>query len=273
MAGFKVNGVDLDTLFEPIGSTSKRADVGYTISGSDISNFYADATLGTPYGTTDYRSNNTDIGTLFAALGSVGGQTLFLYAWGGNSYGEATSEDSKSWISVSAGGFHTAAIRSDYNLFTWGNANYGRLGVAPPFSYVDPGTNHTAALDRNGILFTWGANFTGQLGDGTATSRSSPVQIGANSWTSVSAGANHTLAISSDGKLFAWGENNTGQLGDGTASTPRSSPVQIGTSSWIAVSAGANFSLAIRNDGGLFTWGSGTSARLGLGSYKCWIQT
>lgn len=71
MAGFKVNGVDLDTLFEPIGSTAKRADVNYLINGVDISNIYADASLGTQYGTTNFKTNNVDIGTLFAALGSI----------------------------------------------------------------------------------------------------------------------------------------------------------------------------------------------------------
>jgi alpha-tubulin suppressor-like RCC1 family protein len=45
-------------------------------------------------------------------------------------------------------------------------------------------------------LFTWGFNGNGQLGDGTNSSRSSPVQIGSSSWTIVQTGGTHTVALS-----------------------------------------------------------------------------
>ena len=51
---FKVNSINLDDLFEPIGDTTKISNVGYKVNGTDISNYYADATLGTPYGTTNF---------------------------------------------------------------------------------------------------------------------------------------------------------------------------------------------------------------------------
>ena len=94
-------------------------------------------------------------------------------------------------------------------------------------------------------MFTWGNGTSGQLGDGTTTSRSSPVQIGSSSWTAVSAGRDHTAAIRSGGTLFTWGFGGNGEIGDGTA-TGKSSPVQIGSSSWTAVSAGGAHTAAIR---------------------------
>ena len=158
---------------------------------------------------------------------------------------------------------HTAAIRSDGGLFTWGYQSFGRLGngvqgysgVSSPvqigsssWTAVSSGLNHGGAIRSGGTLFMWGRNQTGYIGDGTifanrsspvqigggtfTLSTSSPVQIGASSWTAVSASGfngSHTAAIRSDGGLFAWGLNGIGQLGDGTIIS-RSSPVQIAVS-------------------------------------------
>jgi alpha-tubulin suppressor-like RCC1 family protein len=124
---------------------------------------------------------------------------------------------------------------------------------------------HTAAIRIDGALFTWGYNNRGQLGDNTTTSKSSPVQIGTSSWTSVSAGNSHTAAIRTDGALFTWGRNTNGQLGDGTTIS-KSSPVQIGTDSWTYVAAGNFHTSAIRSDGTLFAWGFNTNGQLGDGT-------
>jgi alpha-tubulin suppressor-like RCC1 family protein len=122
---------------------------------------------------------------------------------------------SSSWTAVSAGDYHTAAIKTDGILFTWGLGTYGRLG---------DGTTTTRSSPV-------------QIGD-NALSSLSPIQIGSSSWTAVSAGASHTAAIRSGGTLFTWGNSSYGQLGDGTTTT-RSSPVQIGSSSWTLISAGS----------------------------------
>jgi hypothetical protein len=46
---------------------------------------------------------------------------------------------------------------------------------------LSAGTRHTAAVRNDGTVWTWGANWDGQLGDGTETSRTTPVQVrGAN---------------------------------------------------------------------------------------------
>jgi alpha-tubulin suppressor-like RCC1 family protein len=112
---------------------------------------------------------------------------------------------------------------------------------------VSAGAAHTAAIRSDGILFTWGTGTNGILGDGTTNPRSSPVQIGSSSWTAVSAGSTHTTAIRSDGALFTWGLNTSGQLGDGTT-VAKSSPVQIGSSSWTAIGAGTVHTAGISND-------------------------
>ena len=143
----------------------------------------------------------------------------------------------------------------------------GNVRVTGAGKFVGTNAPGQAVASATGLLFTWGKNSdsgsgpTGQIGDSTAVNKSSPVQIGTNSWSVISTGsasnAFHTLAIRADKTLWSWGQNASGQLGHG-AYTARSSPVQVGTSSWLAVSAGADHSLAIRADNTLWGWGVNT---------------
>jgi len=121
---------------------------------------------------------------------------------------------------------------------------------------------------RGGNLWAWGGNTSGQLGDGTNTSRLTPVSLGIdNQWTTVASGQSHTLAIKSGGTLWAWGRNSDRELGDGTT-TPRYSPVQVGTDNkWVSIACGTSASLAIKSDGTLWAWGYNGYGELGLGQY------
>ncbi len=85
------------------------------------------------------------------------------------------------------------------------------------WSSVSAGGNHTVAIKTDGSLWAWGENSRGQLGDGTVTNSTIPVReyTKANDWSSVSAGGNHTVATKTDGSLWTWGANSSGQLGDG----------------------------------------------------------
>lgn len=69
---YKSNGTDFDDIFEPIGSETKAANVGYAISGVDISNrYYPLSAGGSSPSITGYRRNGTDLNQIFAAKGSV----------------------------------------------------------------------------------------------------------------------------------------------------------------------------------------------------------
>jgi alpha-tubulin suppressor-like RCC1 family protein len=217
-----------------------------------------------------------------------------IFAWGRNNYGQlgdGTSSNRYSpvqigsasdWVSVSSGGYHSLAIKSDGALWTCGRNDYGQLGdgttsnrysplqigTASDWALVSGGFYHSLAIKSDGTLWAWGYNDYGQLGDGTTSNRLSPVQIGIETnWSSLSSGNWHSLAIKSDGTLWAWGRNDYGQLGDGTTSN-RYSPVQIGTSSdWAFVSNGSgHHSLAIKNDGTLWAWGYNYYGQLGNGT-------
>lgn len=82
---------------------------------------------------------------------------------------------------------------------------------------VSTGHSHSAGLKVDGSLWTWGFNAFGQLGDGTFDGRMIPVRVGrGNGWVDVEAGTSHTLAVKADGTLWAWGKNQYGQLGMGS---------------------------------------------------------
>lgn len=233
-----------------------------------------------------------------------------LWAWGtqyggalGNNISSATGQSSpiqtiaggNNWKQVSVGGRQsllltavvTAAIKQDGTLWMWGNGEHGVLGDNTAVSKSSPvqtfaggnnwkqvsvGASHAAAVKTDGTLWIWGVSSNGVLGDGTAASKSSPVQTisGGTNWKQVSLGCFHSAAIKTDGTLWTWGfGGNTlgGPLGDNTI-VSKSSPVQTiaGGSNWRDVSSGALHVLAIKTDGSLWTWGSNSAGQLGNNS-------
>jgi alpha-tubulin suppressor-like RCC1 family protein len=183
--------------------------------------------------------------------------------------------------SVSAGGTHGVAVKSDGSVIAWGSDNGGQLGQGRTLSSslplkvpgltealsISAGQNHVLALLRNGTVWSWGANDTGQLGDGTTTARSAPMQVsGLPPITAVSAGNLHSLALASDGSVWSWGWNAFGQLGDGSVVT-RTLPVRIpGLTNIRWIATGENHSLALDGDGVVWAWGFNPYGQLGDGT-------
>ena len=219
-----------------------------------------------------------------------------LWTWGNGSNGRlgnnATTNKSTpvttfaggtTWKQVSAGTLHTAAIKTDGTLWTWGTGNNGQLGNKDIISIQTPvttfaggttwkqvaaGESHTAAIKTDGTLWTWGTATSRQLGNGSISgTRSTPVTTfaGGTNWNQVSCGALHTAAIKTDGTLWTWGTVTSGQLGNGATLTACSTPVTTfaGGTTWKQVSAGSAHCAAIKTDGTLWTWGAGTNGRLG----------
>ena len=141
-------------------------------------------------------------------------------------------------------------------------SNTVQISIMGKTSSISVGYYHSMAIDSEGNLWTWGYNGYGQLGDGTTTQRTSPVQIKQGTkFTQVSASNDHGMVIDSEGNLWAWGVNDVGQLGDGTT-TNKTSPVQIKTETKITqVTAGDYSSLIIDSEGKLY--GTGIAYYLG----------
>lgn len=145
----------------------------------------------------------------------------------------------------------------------------GQVMLATSAAAVAPGGRHTCALTASGGVKCWGFNFDGQLGDGTATSRSTPVNVtGLTSGVSaVASGQFHTCALTTGGGVKCWGYNFYGQLGDNTT-TRRFTPVDVSglTSGVIAVAAGEYHTCAVTSGGGVKCWGYNNSGQLGDGT-------
>ena len=209
-----------------------------------------------------------------------------LWGWGLNPYGvlgtgNTTSRNSPgavagggtNWSYVNTAYRHSAGIKTDGTLWTWGRNPYGQLGNgtsgygtcrSSPVTTAGGGTNWcnvsvgrgtTAGIKTDGTLWTWGYNFHGQLGIGTsgaASCRSSPGTTagGGTTWLKISLGCVHVTALKTDGTLWTWGCNTFGQLGDGGAIN-RSGPVTVsgGGTNWCSVSGSANSTIALTAQG------------------------
>jgi DNA polymerase IIIc chi subunit len=218
-----------------------------------------------------------------------------LWTWGYNAYGQigdntavnrstpvTTFAGGANWKQVAGGGYHTAAIKTDGTLWTWGRNSYVQLGINnattpiyTPVTTFAGGTNwkqvsgsfsNTAAIKTDGTLWTWGNNSTGQLGNNTTTQRRTPVTTfaGGTDWKQVSCGYFHTAAIKTDGTLWIWGRNSYVQLGVNDL-TQRNTPVTTfaGGTNWKQVVGGGSHTAAIKTDGTLWTWGSNIFGPLG----------
>ena len=132
---------------------------------------------------------------------------------------------------------------------------------------VAAGGRHSLVIKSDGTVWAWGNNGDGQLGDGTATNRSTPIQVNdLVDVTTIDGGASHSLALKSDGTVWAWGNNGYGQLGNG-ATTNKAIPVQVNNlGSVIAIAGGDYHSLALKSDGTVWAWGRNGDGQLGDGT-------
>lgn len=130
-------------------------------------------------------------------------------------------------VYVSAGVNHTAAIKKDGSLWTWGNNNDGQLGngVEDKSSYVPVkvldnvasvqcSDNNTLAVKKDGSLWMWGKNDYGQLMSSNKVNVLSPVKV-LDGVKEADLGYGHVAVIKTDGNIYTWGWNGHGQLGDG----------------------------------------------------------
>ena len=143
---------------------------------------------------------------------------------------------------ISATSSHTCGVTTSGVGYCWGANDAGALGdgsttlrTAPvvvsgghTFASISTGGNgFSCGRTTAGAAYCWGQNNVGQLGDGSNTSRLTPVLVsGGHTFTAVDAGFAHVIAIATGGIAYAWGGNSQGQIGDGST-TARTTPVLI----------------------------------------------
>ncbi|HEY3381090.1 MAG TPA: IPT/TIG domain-containing protein [Vicinamibacterales bacterium] len=265
------------------------------------SNSYGQVGIGSTGGS---RSTPSDVvGLSDAALvGAGSNHTCALTAsgavtcWGYNNYGQlgdgsATNRSTPVAVSglasgataLAAGGSHTCAVTAGGGVKCWGYNSSGQLGDASTTSRSTPvdvtglasgvvglaaGYSHTCALTSSGGVKCWGSNYYGQLGDGSTTTRTTPVDVTslASGVTAIGAGYYHTCAITTGGGAQCWGQNSSGQLGDGSL-VNRSTPVDATglTSGVLSIGGGSSHSCALVTGGGVKCWGNDSTGQLGSG--------
>ena len=149
---------------------------------------------------------------------------------------------------------------------TLASPNVVAASTTPTITAIAAGSQFTCALIAGGTVRCWGRNLEGQLGDGTTTTRLSPVAVaGVSTATAISAGQGHACALLANGTVRCWGWNQDGQLGDGTT-TDRLIPVAVsGITDAVAINAGANHTCAVLPSG-VRCWGYNAFGQLGDGT-------
>jgi alpha-tubulin suppressor-like RCC1 family protein len=207
---------------------------------------------------------------------------------GGNELAPVRAGTLTGIVAIAAGFDTSVVVRNDGTVWTWGNNTDGQLGRTTTYqchsgpcgatpgqvpglsgvTAVATGINHVLALKSDGTVWAWGANSSGKLGDGTTTSRNSPVRVtGLDNVKAIAAGWGHSVALKNDGTVWTWGNNAFGALGIGVSATIiATTPVQVtGLTEISQIAASYGNTAAIRADGGVWAWGA-NSGQFGDGS-------
>ncbi|MBF0516432.1 MAG: fibronectin type III domain-containing protein [Nitrospirae bacterium] len=235
------------------------------------------AIAGGAYHTAALKSDGTVWDWGYNGIGALGNGT-----YNSSSTPIQVSSLAGSVTAIAAGGYHTAAVKSDGTVWGWGYGGSGQLGNgSSTYSYtpvqvsslsgvttIAAGLFHTVALKNDGTVWIWGDNTYGQLGNGTTTNVNKPVQVsGLSGVTAIAAGFYHTIALKSDGTVWVWGRNSEGELGNGTTNNSNTPIAVSGISDVKAIAAGSYHSVVAKSDGTVWDWGYNALGNLGNGTY------
>ncbi len=157
-------------------------------------------------------------------------------AWGQNSSAQCDVPAGLSnVIAVAAGAYHSVALKSDGTVVAWGNSSYGTVPAGlTGVIEISADDYLTAALKSDGQVVVWGSTSYG----------ATTVPSAAQGSVHVAVGSGHILALNQAGNTVGWGDNWQGEV-----SGPQ------GSTDTIALEAGNDLSLSLTLDGRLRAWG------------------
>ena len=201
---------------------------------------------------------------------------------------------------ISAGGFHTCALKNDGSVFCWGYGADGQLGIGSTVSHTTPrkvkgvdgtgfltdiaqisvGSRHTCALKNNGRVLCWGYGYSGQIGNGlTSLKKKTPVEVLEpvgndgllKNISQISLGGS-SCALRNDGQVLCWGKGDDGQLGSGAIGNSTRPVVVVANgqsqggsplTNITQLSVRHQHTCALDSSGQVHCWGTGGAKRLG----------
>ncbi|XP_045543165.1 E3 ubiquitin-protein ligase HERC2 isoform X2 [Salmo salar] len=192
-------------------------------------------------------------------------------------------------VAVNSGGKHCLALSSEGEVYSWGEAEDGKLGhgnrspcdrprVIESLRGVEvvdvaAGGAHSACITASGELYTWGKGRYGRLGHGDSEDQLKPKLVDALQGHRVidmacGSGDAQTLCLTDDDMVWSWGDGDYGKLGRG-GSDGCKVPMKIDSLTGLGVvkvDCGSQFSVSLTKSGAVYTWGKGDYHRLGHGS-------
>jgi len=158
-------------------------------------------------------------------------------------------------------------------------ASAGPVDVGGPVARIASGRYNTCALRTDGQVFCWGEGIDGQLGnlssetigDDETPALAGPVDVGGPA-VDVLLGPSHACVLLEGGGVRCWGSSLHGPLGYGDMhnvgddETPASvGDIDVG-GTVVALSSGKFYNCAIMADLAVRCWGSGADGQLGYGT-------
>ena len=179
--------INYDTLYSFIVPNNFKNDV-YYIDGYNYQNLISDSFI---------------LVRFFIVPKNI--DSLGVYAWGENEYGQTNIPDSVSKIiDVAAGYDHSIVLKSDGNLIAWGRNDYGQSDLPINLKnvvQVSTRTMHNLALKDDGTINVWGDDYYKNISD---------IPNNLKNVVQVSAGFYHSAVLLQNGSVIGWGNVGNG---------------------------------------------------------------
>ena len=156
-------------------------------------------------------------------------------------------------------------------------------------TFVSAGDYHSFAIDTKGEVWSWGLNSYGETGitenagedDAVVLKPTKVTSLSGKEVREVQGGAHHSIAATSDNKCLVWGRVDGAQMGLAMSSLsqnpdivkdsrdkPRIAPFPLVVPGIKAkkVAAGSDTSMAIDTEGKVWTWGFNANYQTGQGT-------